>query len=204
MVSPPDDDLSQIAALIARSRAGESQAFLDLLERFRPWLAGFLAARTDAAQRSTEAGASTFASVVRAAKEQLPAAEVRNVGEFWLYLRQIALEQLTRRHREPEGQAGRPVARSEGTSAEKFSSLPSTAQQGDVLLTAEEQEQFEAALQHVPPRERQAVVLRLELKYRYEAIARDAGYPTREAARDAICDALSRVATEIAEFDDAQ
>jgi DNA-directed RNA polymerase specialized sigma24 family protein len=58
-------------------------------------------------------------------------------------------------------------------------------------------ERYERALQRLRPEEREAIIARVEMGYRYEELAEMLGKPTADAARKTAQRALVRLAEEM-------
>lgn len=210
MVPVPDADpadLSATAELLARIKAGDPVAFGDLMGRYRSLLHGFLHARLPPTRRALCDTDDALQDIGVKVWKALATFEDRGVGAFWMFLRQIARNRLTDEWR----RAGRNGERSPAAGPDGASSGANAIDPRDpaptpaaVAISAEEQEQFETALASVPEPVRRAVVLRLELRLDYGAIASDVGFSSPDAVRVAIRRALTKVAAELAERGEAE
>jgi RNA polymerase sigma factor (sigma-70 family) len=118
--------------------------------------------------------------------------EPRGIGSFWGFLRKIASNYMIDLARRRGAQPVEPLA--------SASSLaPSTLEQSPLsrLVGAEEVRAFETALATLPAKQRDALLMRIELDLDYRTIARDCGYPSPEAARMSITRALQDLCREM-------
>jgi RNA polymerase sigma-70 factor (ECF subfamily) len=85
-----------------------------------------------------------------------------------------------------------------GSSRADISELPSDLPDGgasplEAAIERESVERYEAALETLPAKQREAVVMRLEMGFTYREIAEMLGSPSEEAARVSIRRSLARL-----------
>jgi len=130
-------------------------------------------------------------TVVRALNH-LDRFEPRREGSFLAYLRQILVNQI---RDEARRASSRPVRAelSEDLPAAGLSPLEEAIGRDDVEL-------YEAALAKLAPPQREAIVLRVELGFSYDEVARSLGRQSPNAARMLIARAMVRLAAAIDEL----
>jgi len=171
----PVDPLDSTAVLIARVREGDERARDRLTERYRAALCRWTHGRIPARARDLVDTDDLVQSALYRAMAGLAEFEVRREGAFLSYLRQIVLNQIRDEYR-------RSRRRPEHTALEDHV-LGTDASPLDRIIQRERLERYERALEHLPPRQREAVVMRLEFGFRYREIAEALGLPTGNAAR---------------------
>ena len=112
--------------------------------------------------------------------------EQRREGAFLAYIRQILLNQIRdearRARRRPEHvELGGDLASGDRSLL-------------DDLIGKENMEHYEQALARLPDRQREAVILRIEMGYRYREIAEGMELDTANAARKLVARGLVRLA----------
>lgn len=186
-------DVETTHRLIERSRGGDEAARDALFSRCSEYLRRWARGRLPAPARDIADTQDLVQVTLLRAFRQFDAFQSRESGSFMAYLRGILLnrvkEELRRAGRKPGG-------------TERFD-LPSgdpgvSAQLGELQLV----EAYEQALQSLPPRARDAVVLRLEFELSYAEIAEELGAPSADAARLVVARAL-RTLAEIMPHDGA-
>jgi RNA polymerase sigma-70 factor (ECF subfamily) len=184
-------DLLATRELLPRARAGDREAREELFARFAPVLRRFLHARLPSHARGMSETQDLAQEVCAQALDSLDRFEYRGPGSFWCYLRRIGLNQvhlLARRLTPPTDEAvtyGRL-----GDEAPEVDPLGTLL--GKELFAA-----FESAIESIPTVHRQAVLMRLELKLPYAAIAAECGYTSADAARMAVCRAMEKVVARL-------
>lgn len=197
MVAATSDEdsarLLETSDLLARAKAGDAEARDALFLRYRRSLEGFLHARLPSSARAFLDTEDAVQEVCARAFASLGRFEYRGIGSFWSYLRTIGIryaEEVFRRQARRAPSAGLPDDSSQAPRAEE--TTPSTEAAG-----REEFRAFETALAGISEREREALLMRLELDLDYPWIASQCGYPSPDAARMAIRRAMARVAREM-------
>lgn len=182
-------DLTSTTELLARARAGdpaaESLLFSRLYTPLRRWTRGRLPrwARdmADTDDLVQEALAQTFKHMGRL--------DARGAGALQAYVRQAILNRI----RDELRRAGRRPARAdlaEGQLAGGLSPL-------EEAIGTEAVARYERSLGRLKPRDREAVVARLELGFDYAELADLLGTPSTDAARKVAERALVRLAAEM-------
>jgi len=188
-----DLPLDTTAELIRRVRGGDASAENELVSRYIPLLQRWAHGRLPSASRDlAETDDLVQVSILRAL-QRLPEFECRREGAFLAYLRAIVLNAIREEYRR-----GATRHRIEGQLAQSeeeplaSSDLPGR----DPTLRT-----YEAALERLSERQREAVILRLEFDYSYAQIASAIGSPTEDGARMTVKRALVRLAKEIQALD---
>jgi RNA polymerase sigma-70 factor, ECF subfamily len=171
----PVDPLDSTAILIARVREGDDRARDRLIERYRAALCRWTHGRIPSRARDLVDTDDLVQSALYRAMAGLDDFEVRRHGAFLSYLRQIVLNQIRDEYR-------RSRRRPDHTELEDHLA-GSDASPLDRLIERERLACYERALEHLPPRQREAVVMRLEFGCRYREIAEALGLPSGNAAR---------------------
>ena len=109
--------------------------------------------------------------------------EPRHEGAFLAYLRRILLNKLRDE-----------IRRFRGNHEPVSDRLPATLSLVEEAMGREVVERYEAALQELAERQREAVILRLEFGYSHEEVAAAVGCPTANAARMLVSRSLVRLA----------
>jgi RNA polymerase sigma-70 factor (ECF subfamily) len=171
----PVDPSDSTAILIARVKKGDEQARDKLASRYlavlRRWAHGRLPARArDLVDTDDLVQSALFRGLTR-----LDRFEDRGDGAFLAYVRQILLNRIRdesrRASRRPEHE-------------ELDSDFPADALAPlELLVRRERLEAYERALASLSPTRREALILRLEMGFRYREIAEAMGLPSGNAAR---------------------
>jgi len=180
-------ELGATAELLRQIRKGDLDARERLIHRYIPLLQRWARGRLPAKARNVAETDDLVQVTLIRAMNRMEAFEPRGEGAFLAYLRKILLnlvrEEIRRETRVaveslPEGLPDPRSLEPEGGS-ETF-------------------DRYEAALETLAQRPRQAAVLRLEFGYSYAQIAEAIGCPTAEGARKVVERALLRLATAMA------
>jgi RNA polymerase sigma-70 factor (ECF subfamily) len=182
-------DVASTTELIDRARAGDAKALDRLFGRLYPamrrWTRGRLPAwardLADTDDLVQEALVQTF--------KRMEEFESRGAGALQAYVRQAILNRI----RDELRRAGRrpPAERLDGTEIDGGQSPLEQA------IGRSAVERYERALARLKPRDREAVIGRLELGLDYEELVDVLGTPTVQAARKAAERALVRLAAEM-------
>jgi RNA polymerase sigma factor (sigma-70 family) len=191
----PSTDSLRFDTIEFLARTDDEEAGRKLYERYGPVLHAFLHGRLPAASRDILDTVDIAQEVWAKALEGIDEFDHREAGAFWWYLRRIAQNHLTDIYRRtgrrapeetlPDASALHPPAAALSPSVE--------------FMASEASQAFDRALGVVPERERNAVLLRLELDQPWEDVARDCGYATPDAARMAVKRALERICQEMSQ-----
>lgn len=186
--------LLQTRDLLAEVRAGRSEAQEELFERYGPLLRQLLHGRLPQSARGMQETQDLVQEVCLQALRTLDRFEYRGVGSFWWYLRRIALNRLNDVYR-----GSRAATSLEGLTEEDPAQDPPALERSLMsgLVAREHLEIFERSLERLSDKNREALVMRLELDMSYRSIAEECGYPTEDAARAAIKRALRKVYEEM-------
>ncbi|HEY3215136.1 MAG TPA: sigma-70 family RNA polymerase sigma factor [Candidatus Eisenbacteria bacterium] len=182
----PQTPLGSTAALLIRVRAGEPAAREQLAARYltslRRWAHGRLPARARDLVDTDDLVQSTLMRAFNKVGEFEP----RREGAFLAYIRQILLnlirDQARRGRRRPEH-----VELPDDVAAKDRSLL-------DEVIGRQNMDRYELALARLSDSYREAVILRVEMGYRYREIAEGMDLPTANAARKLIGRALVQLA----------
>jgi len=185
--------LTETRELLEKVRGGDRSALEDLLARYQSRLERFVRARLPSSLRPLEESADAVQEVMVRVIEALPRFEYQGLGSFWAFLRTIAWNHLLDGTRK-QTRRGRTDSLPEDSVAHPASSTSGPWRRA---ARREEIEMFETALSRVPEKQRQALLLRLELKLDYGTIAVDCGFPSADACRMAIRRVLEQVAKEM-------
>jgi RNA polymerase sigma factor (sigma-70 family) len=177
-------------ALVRRAHDGDLAAQNELCARYLPrlqrWAHGRLPAWARGALDTHDLVQDTFIQVLRRIGEFEP----RHEGAFNGYLRQALLnrvrDEIRRAHRR---------APAEPLDAARPAGDPSPLEEA---IGQEALERYEAALARLTPHDREALILRIEMRYPYTEIATALGKPSIAAAQMAVSRALVRLAEEMA------
>jgi len=176
--SSPPPSPEETVTLLARVRAGDDDALQALLIRLLPRLRRWAHGRLPPAARGTFETADAVQAVTAKAVRRLASDRVARSTVVGYYLRQAMAAEIA----------------SEWSKAVRTASARSSAEPlpgGDSsplerLIGAERLQRYEAALQRLPPDERETIVGRFELAYGYDDLARYLGLPSADTARVAV------------------
>ena len=186
--SPPPPSPEETVSLLGRVRGGDDDALEALLVRLLPRLRRWAHGRLPASARGMLETADVVQSVASKAVRRLAEIDVEHSAALGYYLRQAIANEIASEWRKA---VRLPFETSAGESlpADRTSPL-------ERLIGAERMERYEAALQRLPPAERETIVGRFELAYGYDDLARYLGKPSAGAARVAVHRAVKRLAEE--------
>jgi RNA polymerase sigma-70 factor (ECF subfamily) len=185
MPRPAESTLS----LLDRARSGDERALADLIARYLPrmrqWSRGRLAAAARHLLDTEDIVQETMIKAVR----NLSAFDARSEGAFQAYLHSALRNRLADAHRQSR-------ARMTDTAIDSGVPAPDPSPYEQVI-GVEAGERYEAALSRLRPEDRQAIVLRIELCYSYDEIARMLNKSSAAVARVAVSRALTRLSREM-------
>ncbi|HXV59243.1 MAG TPA: sigma-70 family RNA polymerase sigma factor [Vicinamibacteria bacterium] len=172
--------------LLERIRAGDSEARDALCERYLDPLRRWARGRLPAGARNLLDTDDVVQETLIRSLRRVESFEHRRRGAFESYLRQGVLnrirDEVRRLERRPvEVRTARGIA----------DPRPSPIEQA---LGREHLEAYERALEALSPRDREAILARIELNFSYEEIASLLGKPSADAARMAVSRAILRLA----------
>ena len=175
--------------LIERARAGDEEAIERLFARHLKPLQRWASGRLPKWARDLADTDDLVQDTLVQTFKRIEDFEPRRVGALQAYLRQAVLNrirnELRRKGRQPH------ATDLDGIEVE---SVESPLEQA---IGREAVERYEAALQRLTAKEREAIIARVEMGYSYEELAEALGKPTAEAARKAARRALVRLAEEM-------
>ncbi len=175
--------------LLHLARAGDQEALNRLLARCIPALRRWARGRLPQSARGMLDTADLVQDSVMAAMRRLDAFEPRHQGALQAYLRQAVMNRIKdvmrQKRRRPER-----TGLTESLPDEATSPL-------EAAIGSENTARYEDALQRLKPTDREAIIGRLEMQYRYEELAIVLGKPTPAAARMAVTRAMKHLAAEM-------
>jgi RNA polymerase sigma factor (sigma-70 family) len=175
--------------LLTRVKAGDADALDRLLARCLPSLRRWAHGRLPPYARDLQDTADLVQDTIVSALKHLGHFEARHEGALQAYLRQALANRITdiiRKKLRRPAQAEMP--------ADVAANTPSPLEQ---FLGQEKMARYDAALARLRPADREAIVARLELQYRYDELAVALGKPNANAARVAVSRAIHRLAEEM-------
>lgn len=182
-------DLESTAKLLGLARNGDDTARDRLLHRYLPILQRWARGRLPAYARDlTETSDLVQTTVIRSLKH-LDRFESRGEGAFLAYLRQILLNSVRDEIRRVSRRPGHDP-------------LPERiVDQGQSvlhqLIGQQRLERYEASLEQLEDRQKQAVVLRLEFGYSFSQVAEAIDAPSANAARMVVSRAMVRLSESL-------
>jgi RNA polymerase sigma factor (sigma-70 family) len=189
--------LESTAVLLARVREGDVMAREDLAVRYRTLLTRWAHGRLPPAARSVLETSDLVQTTLMRAFARVDRFEPRHEGAFLAYLRQILLNQIRdesrRRKRRPVSVEPLPEGLEDRTTPSPL----------EAIIGAESLARYEEALARLTARQREAIILRLELGLRYREVAEAIDAPSVNAARLIVARALVRLAAALGDDDEA-
>jgi RNA polymerase sigma-70 factor (ECF subfamily) len=183
----PESTLS----LLTRARAGDQAALDELFGRYGPRLRRWASGRLPRWARDLAETSDIVQETLLQVFKRIDRFEHRGEGALQAYLRQAVMNrisnELRRANRRPAGLELSPDVPDEAASPL------------DAAIGAEAVERYEAALQRLPPEDRELIVARVELGLTYSEIATMADRPSANAARMAVMRALAQLAEDMCE-----
>jgi RNA polymerase sigma factor (sigma-70 family) len=175
--------------LLTRVRAGDEQALDRLITRCLPALRRWAHGRLPSYVRDLQDTSDLVQDTILAALKRLDRFEPRHEGALQAYLREALnnrIKDLIRRKVRRPAQTDLP----DDVAAAGVSPL-------EQAIGQQNMDRYEAALARLRPSDREAIIARLELQYRYEDLAIALDKPSANAARVAVSRAIQRLATEM-------
>jgi RNA polymerase sigma factor (sigma-70 family) len=176
--------------LLERARAGNDAAWEVVFRRCVRGLRRFAVGRLPAQCRGMNDTEDLVQETVIRALNHLDRFEFRHEGALLAYLRQALLNRIVDEVRKT---ARRPVP-----VALTDDQIDRSASPLEIAIGRQNVERYEAALARLRPRDREAIVLRLEQQIEYADLAMQLGMPSPNAARVAVKRALYRLAHQMA------
>lgn len=180
--------LDSTSSLLRALRAGEPGAGDRLIERMRPALIRWAHRRMPLESRSLQDTEDIVQVTLVRTFQGLDRFEAAGPGALLGYARQILFNAL-------RDEARRTARRPRTSSIEEDWSPPDPAPSAlDLAVGAETLRRYESALAALRSDQREAVLLRIELKYTYAEIAEALELVSAEAARKSVARSLARLA----------
>ncbi len=176
--------------LIQRFRGGDSQALEQLFERHLPRLQRWARGRLPKWARDLADTQDLVQEPLLQPFKRIDAFEPEREGALQADLRQAVMNRIRDEIRR--------VGRRPGHGELEGTEVDQTRSPLELAVGMEEIERYEEALARLRPEERESIILRVELGYTYEELARLLGKPTSGAAHKATKRALVRLAEEMA------
>jgi RNA polymerase sigma-70 factor (ECF subfamily) len=175
--------------LLRRAREGEDQALDLLIERYLPAFRAWATHRFPRYARDALDTDDLVQETLLHTIQQVPGFEPRGEGALLVYMRQALRNRIRDAIRRGQ-RRGPPVT----LDSQEPDARPSPLEES---IGKEAMERYEAALESLDPREREAIVARVELKQSWEQVAIALGMPSADAARKTVSRALRRLAEEM-------
>ncbi len=184
-------ELQSTLELLDRAKGGDELARDVVFRRCVRGLKRFAAGRLPVRCRGMNDTEDLVQDTVASALRRLDRFEIRHEGALLAYLRQAVLNRIIDEVRKKNR---RPLA----------VTLPEDYVDGGTsplerVIGLQNVERYEAALRQLRPRDREAIVMRLEQQIGYDLMAKHLGMPSPNAARVAVKRALFRLAQKMAE-----
>jgi RNA polymerase sigma-70 factor, ECF subfamily len=175
--------------LLTRVKAGDQEALERLIARCLPSLRRWAHGRLPPYARDMQDTADLVQDTIVAALKRLDRFEPRHEGALQAYLREALANRITDLIRK---KLRRPIQTEmpEHLAASGVSPL-------EEILGQEKMARYDAALARLRPADREAIVARVELQYRYDELAIALGKPSANAARVAVSRAIQRLTDEM-------
>ena len=175
--------------LLNRARLGDEAAFNQLLERCIPALQRWASGRLPSAARSTLDTTELVQDAITATLSRLDDFQPHHQGGLQACLRQAVLDRIRDLMHQDEPLSHQPVI-----PADLVGSGISPLEQVIGLASIA---RYEAAIEHLGPEDRAAIVGRIELQQGYDELAIVLDKPSASAARLAVTGAIKRLAEEM-------
>jgi RNA polymerase sigma-70 factor (ECF subfamily) len=184
------------ATILLRARGGDSDARETLAGRYLTVLGRWAHGRLPRAARDLVDTDDIVQSAIVKALRRLDSFEARGEGAFLAYLRQILLNQIR-----DEARRAKRRPQHQELKDDLYASLRSPLEE---VIGKESLERYESALDRLPENQKQAVILRLDLGFRYREIAEAIGSPTPSAARFLVARGLAHLSRIMRENDEGK
>ena len=189
-VTTPPGEAESTFHLIQRFRGGDKEALEQLFARHLPRLQRWAKGRLPRWARDLADTQDLVQETLLQTFNRIDVFEPAREGALQAYLRQAVMNRIRDEIRRV---ARRPIhGELEGTEVDPARSPL------EEVVGIEEIERYESALGRLRPEEREMIILRVELGYTYEEVARLLEKPTSGAAHKATKRALVRLAEEMA------
>jgi len=185
MDSPDAIDLESTASLLARVRENEPLACDRLVRRYVPILRRWARGRVPTPARDLVDTDDLVQMTLLRALDKVNSFEPRREGAFLAYMLQIMRNQIR--------DQGRRAGRRPKTEEADETIVEPGASPLDQAIAGELFERYETAIGQLSEKQREAVVLRIELGFTYEQIAEATEHPSTDAARMFVARSLVRL-----------
>lgn len=183
------ESLESTATLLQRARLGEDGARDRLFSRYLPILRRWAHGRLPGYARGTIDTDDLVQITLLRSLDHLDSFEPHREGAFLAYLRRILINRLRDEIRaKARGPEDQPL---DSLDEELQGSLPSAIEDA---IGRQVVEQYEAALERLEERQREAIIARIEFGYSHEQVAEAIDAPSANAARMVVSRALVRLA----------
>jgi RNA polymerase sigma factor (sigma-70 family) len=183
---PGPEDGETSVELLERVRQGDQGALERLLRRYLPGLRRWATGRLPRWARDLSDTEDLVQDTAMKSLQHLDSFEYRHDGALQAYLRQAVMNRIRDECRRV-GRRPRPGPLDDQAADDGLSPL-------EAAIGREAVEKYEAALQTLREGDRQAIVGRIEMGYRYEELALMLGSPSANAVRASVSRALVRLA----------
>jgi RNA polymerase sigma-70 factor (ECF subfamily) len=184
-----ENDIESTFNLLERARGGDQQAVDLLFERHLKPLQRFARGRLPRWARDVADTDDLVQDTLLQTFKRIDAFESRHAGSLQAYLRQAVLNRLRDELRRK--------ARAPNTVNVDGIDLQAEGSPLQQAIGNETIEAYERALERLKPEEREAIIGRLEMGFRYDELALALGKPSADAARKAAQRAIVRLAEEM-------
>ena len=191
----PGPSLESTAKLLVRAREGDRSAKNDLAGRYALMLRQWAHGRLPASARDLVDTSDLVQVTLQRAFARLDSFEPRREGALLAYMRQILLNQI----RDESRRAKRRPAHDPLPDDLGDTMTPSPLEE---IIGKESVRRYEEALARLSDRQREAIILRVELGLRYREVAEAVHAPSVNAARLMVARALVRLASIVRTVDD--
>lgn len=186
---PAAELYTETIELLNRARGGDDGSYARVYQRYFPRLTRWASGRLPAHARSLMDTQDVVQEVLVRSLQRVEAFDSRWDRAFQAYLKRGVLNAIRDRIRR-----ARPVVEIETHDGRLVDEGPSPLEQA---IGTDNLRVYEEALLRVSPRDREAIVARLEMQCDYDELAEALGCPTPNAARMAVKRALLRLAEEM-------
>lgn len=184
-------DVESTAILLALVRAGDAGALDRLFASYLPKLTRWAHGRLPVSARDMAETDDLVQASLMAALQRIHEFEPIREGAFLAYLRTILLNkirnEMKRASRWPKDETWDDATPGQN---------PSTVER---IVGRDQMAHYDAALETLPERQKEAVILRLEFGFSFKEIADAVESPSEDAARMMVTRALARLAEVLAE-----
>ena len=183
------DDFESTLQLISKARTGDKDAIERLFARHLKPLQRWASGRLPKWARDLMDTDDLVQETLLQTFKRLEHFEARRVGALQAYLRQAVLNRL-------RDELRRKARRGDATDLDSLEDI-SVRSPLEEAIGREAIEDYEEALGRLNPKEREAIIARVEIGYTYAEMAEALGKPSAEAARKTARRALLRLAEEM-------